>query len=86
MGAPYIYDISRLRVNVHREALVKDRLELSQSLVCCTQRFTDVVLVGEFRVEGSPKIFDLICPINVCMKGFYWGGVNVVVTAPFGKQ
>jgi len=49
-------------------------MELSQSVVGCTQRFADVALVAKFRVEGSPKIFDLICPVNVCMKGFYCGG------------
>jgi len=43
-------------------------MELPQSVVCCTQRFTVVVLVGKFRVEGNPKIFELIYPINDCMK------------------
>ena len=48
-----------------------DRLELPQSVVCCSQRFTDVVLVGKFRVESNPKIFDLICSTNRCKKEFY---------------
>jgi len=44
--------------------LVKDRIELPQSVVCCTQRFIDMVLVGKFRVGGNPKILDVVCPIN----------------------
>ena len=40
-------------------------------VVCCTQRYTDVVLVAKFRVEGNPKIFDLICQISGCTKEFY---------------
>jgi len=41
------------------------RLEQSRLSLwfCCTQRY-----VGKCGVEGNPKISDLICPVNVCMK------------------
>jgi hypothetical protein len=60
-------------------------MELPQPVVCCTQLFTDMVLVGKFRVGVNPKIFDLVCPINGCMKEFYLGVINGQVTLSFGK-
>jgi len=33
----------------------KDRIELPQSVVCCTQRLTDVILVGHFRIRVTPR-------------------------------
>ena len=43
-------------------------------MVCCTRRLTGAVLVDKFIVEGNPKVSDLICPINVFMKEFFFGG------------
>ena len=73
-------------MNVGMGANDKDRIELPQSAVCCTQRHTDMILVGHFRIKGNPKIYDLICPINVRTRYFYQGEFNLVVTPSFVKQ
>jgi hypothetical protein len=55
-------------MNVGIGGIDKERIEIRQSVVCCTQRFTDMVLVVQFRIKSNSKIFDLICLINVCTK------------------
>jgi hypothetical protein len=55
-------------MNVGMGGTDKDMIEMPQSVVCCTRRFTGMVLVGLFRIKGNHKIFDLICPINVYTK------------------
>jgi hypothetical protein len=47
-----------------------DRTEIPQCTVSFIRLFADVVHVGKLRVEGEPRVFDLICPINVRMKEF----------------
>ena len=64
--------ILRLKVNVDTGGLAKDRLELLQSVVCCTRRYTDRVFVGKCAVY-------LTCTIAACVKEGW--GVNGVVTA-----
>jgi hypothetical protein len=50
---------------------VKDRIELPQSVVSCTQGFTDVAPVAMFRVNDVSRAFDLIFSVYVCMREMY---------------
>jgi len=43
-------------MNVGMGGIDKDMIELPQSVVCCTQRFTDMVLVVQFRIKGKIKV------------------------------
>ena len=44
-------------MNVGMGGTDKDVIEFPQSVVCFTERFTDMVPVVQFRIKGSPKIF-----------------------------
>ena len=43
-------------MNVGMGGIDKDMIELPQSVVCCTLRFTDMVLVVQFRIKGKIKV------------------------------